>query len=268
MSLKVTFDSNIFQHVLRPHNFPGDSEINALQAINCALKNGNILGFIPETMADLEAIKRDDRASYFSSRTWKINTTTNVLPNDSTKVSASVSPDPNAHPGIQQILFDCFSEALDLGFKFLRCPRIGLPRPQFLQDQWFALESDRQSTRDRQERFFAAAREIEARGVGKAVVEKIGNSFVQAQGTHESWFEGLAYAQTKQDLKQVANAVSEWADGDAVATHIGYQNNLFCTRDKGVGAVNSVLNVANRTWLNSNYGVEFVTVSGLASRVL
>jgi hypothetical protein len=30
--------------------------------------------------------------------------------------------------------------------------------------------------------------------------------------------------------------VSEWADGDAVAAHIAYGNDIFCTQDQGKSA--------------------------------
>ncbi|MBB57560.1 MAG: hypothetical protein CMM42_10065 [Rhodospirillaceae bacterium] len=267
MTLKVTFDSNIFQHVLRPDKFPNDPELAAIQAIHDAIQKGDIQGFVAETMADLEAIKRDDRASYFSSSSAQSKASEDVLPDGSIKLSFSLSPDPNAHPGVHQILIDRFSEAIVLGFKFMRCPRIGLPRPQILQDQWFVVEADETSTKDRQDLFFSALRKIEARGVGKAVVETIGNSFVVTKGTQETWFEGLGYAQTPTEIKEVADAVGEWADGDSVAAHIGYQNSFFCTRDIGVGAGTSILNATNRTWLQSDYGVEFVSAHELAAKL-
>lgn len=267
MTLTVTFDSNIFQPVLRPDKFPNDPEISDIQAINDALRKGKIFGFIAETMADLEAIRRDDRAAYFSSCSPSTNVTETELSDGTVKLSFSVGPDLNAHPGIHQILVDRFSDALSIGIKFLRCPRISLPRPELLQDSWFVEEPDNKTKEARQDRFFSALREIEARDVGRSIAEQLGLSLNQTHSVNASWFEGLAHAQSKPEIKKVAEAVAEWADGDAVAAHIGYQNALFCTRDEGIGAGTSILDQANRKWLNSQFGVEFVTAPELASRL-
>lgn len=264
--MNVTFDSNVFQHVVRPDKFPNDPEAGALSQINASLSNKVIFGFISETMADLEAIRRDDRANYFSTCRPATSVAETELPDGSIKLSFSLGPDVNAHPGVHQILEDRFSEARILGFQFLRCPRIALPRPQLIKDDWFAAETDSQATKTRQEKFFSALRDIEANGVGIAVVKNLGNSLLSSHGATGSWFEGLALAQSKSELKEVANAVGEWADADSVAAHIAYGNDLFCTRDSGISAGTSILDSNHRAWLSSQYGVVFVDISDLAAR--
>jgi hypothetical protein len=63
----------------------------------------------------------------------------------------------------------------------------------------------------------------------------------------------------------VNRAIAEWADADSVAAHVGYGIDLFCTEDVGKSAgAPSVLDQANRTWLQATYGVKFVTISELA----
>jgi hypothetical protein len=58
----------------------------------------------------------------------------------------------------------------------------------------------------------------------------------------------------------VYKAVAEWADGDAIATHIAHRIGYFCTRDRGVGAgASSVLAPANRHALSEKFGMIFVT---------
>src|SRR5438132_1682584 len=61
------------------------------------------------------------------------------------------------------------------------------------------------------------------------------------------------------DLTKVGRAVAEWADGDSVAAHYGYANELFCTQDRAARAGRrSVMHPAQRSWLHRVYGVEFV----------
>jgi hypothetical protein len=148
----------------------------------------------------------------------------------------------------------------------MRCPRIGLPRPAAVQEDWFVIEKE-DVRAERQEKFFSTLHEIENRGVGRKVVEALGANLAQTQLRDVSWFEGLGLTHSQQELKQVADAVGEWADGDAVAAHVGYKNDLFCTRDAGISAGNSILGAANRAWLLATFGVVFVTPAELAGKL-
>jgi len=71
---------------------------------------------------------------------------------------------------------------------------------------------------------------------------------------------------TASDQKQINKLVAEWADGEAVACHIGYGNDVFCSYDKAgkTGQRRSVLNLANRQWLTETYGVRFMSLAELA----
>lgn len=264
---KVTFDSNVFQPIVRPDKFPNDGEVTALQAIHDALKAGKLVGFVAETQADLEAIKRNNRPAYFSGVKTDVNFTETDQPSGVIKLSMSIGPKENAHPGLHPILADRFTDALALGILFMRCPRIGLPRPIELQENWFAPEADDAARTRRHDTFCSALRAIEGKGVGRAKVKQLGDDLARKHGKNVPWFEGLGLASTPQEQKQVADGVGEWADGDAVAAHIGYENDLFCTRDKGVSAGTSILNTPNRDWLSSAYGIEFVTPAELAARL-
>jgi hypothetical protein len=131
--------------------------------------------------------------------------------------------------------------ALDLGMRILSAPRAGSTR--ILSPDVYASDAD-ESTR--LERYAAICAAIEARGLGYARMEKV----------------------AKSDSKQFARAVAEWADGDSVAAHHGYANDLFCTQDRAVKAGRqSVLHPAHRGWFRRVYGVEFVTLAELAKRI-
>jgi hypothetical protein len=54
------------------------------------------------------------------------------------------------------------------------------------------------------------------------------------------------------------------ADGDAVAAHIAFGNDYFCTEDQGKSARGaSIFDAANRAWLKATYAVKFVTMQEL-----
>jgi hypothetical protein len=131
--------------------------------------------------------------------------------------------------------------ALELGMRILSAPRAGSTR--ILDGDPYAQDADRET---RLTRYASIAAAIEARGLGYARVSKVAQS----------------------DSNQFARAVAEWADGDSVAAHHSYGNDLFCTQDRAVRAGrHSVLHPANRGWLRRVYAVEFVTIAELAQRL-
>ena len=64
----------------------------------------------------------------------------------------------------------------------------------------------------------------------------------------------------QQDEKRKAReAINEWADGEAIAAHVAYGNDLFCTQDEAKGAGSqSVFSSVHRKWLENEYGIVFV----------
>ncbi len=95
---------------------------------------------------------------------------------------------------------------------------------------------------------------IEQRGVGGAVLRSLQE---KAGGRAEDIEE-----------KEFARAVAEWADGDSVAAHVSYTNDVFCTEDQGRSAGGkSIFNEENRRWLSLTYDVRFATVAELANQI-
>ena len=107
------------------------------------------------------------------------------------------------------------------------------------------------------------------RGLGRARVVQLGLDYSNRDGASgEIWMQGIGRARDDTERKAVHKAINEWADGDAVAAHVGYGNDLFCTNDLGKGAgERSVLHPKNRAWLQSDYGIVFVTTLELAQRL-
>ena len=65
--LRVTFDTNVFERVLRLEEYSKHRQFEALQAIYSALKRGDIAGFVFEIAILLDGIQRKDRAAALSS---------------------------------------------------------------------------------------------------------------------------------------------------------------------------------------------------------
>ena len=109
------------------------------------------------------------------------------------------------------------------------------------------------------------ATEIAKHGVGHAVAVELGLQFSKRD---ELSFQRLGRAPSKRDRERVAEAVREWADGDSVAAHYGFGIDLFCSADCGKNVTGpSVLDGDHRKWLREGFGVQFVTLAELVTRV-
>ena len=144
MTCAVTFDTEVFQRVVWPHRFPGDPESEAFGEINAALAAGKIRGFIADPIANIEQIPKRNRPAYFGGLQAVVAGSETVLPDGTIKLSYAIKPDPTAHPGLPGILVDCIRNALTLGFRILRCPRIALPPAPELQQDWYADDANEQ----------------------------------------------------------------------------------------------------------------------------
>lgn len=137
--------------------------------------------------------------------------------------------------------------ALALGLRILNAPRNGCSRIDDSSADLYAQDADAEALATRLMRFESLAAAIEARGLGYAHMLKVARF-------------------SPSDTRKVARAVAEWADGDSVAAHYGYANDLFCTEDRAAKAGrNSVMHPAQRGWLRRAYGVEVVSIAELAA---
>jgi hypothetical protein len=100
-------------------------------------------------------------------------------------------------------------------------------------------------------------------------VIELAKSFSARDGAAGEWWpQGLERTRNAAERKKARSALNEWADGETLAAHVGYGNDLFCTDDRGgdLGA-RSVLHPDHRVWLSETHGVTFVTVAELAEHL-
>jgi len=270
--MRVTFDSNSWQPVIFPDKFAKDSRYADFLKIERAVRDGRIRGFISETVATLEAIKKVDRVSYFGGSVPKIDFHEEMVGNQ-IRIRVTMGPDNSRHPGLPGVLSDRLRAALALGIRLLRAPRLALARPAELRgSNLFAEETVEAEIAARNERSGEAVRAIEARGIGlaaaRAISERIKIRLGLSVPSNWAWSQYLARAADPGEELEIAKSIAEWADGDAVASHLAYRNDFFCTEDKGKSVgFPSVLDATNRAWLEATYGIKFVTVSGLAAMI-
>ena len=258
--MRITFDSNVWRIVASPDKFPNEKSIESFKKIRQAIIDGAILACLSETVFTLEAIKKQDRKEFFSSYKPKINFAEEEQ-NGAIKISMSIGPDKQHHPGNNRYLSSHLQDALSIGIKLLRCPRIsGVINPDI--EGCYFLTDDVVAIGKRQDDFATVGREIETQNAGIYHIKSIGHKYNSTK-----WIDGIRSAPDS-EKSNIAKAVAEWADGDSVAAHVAYGNTLFCTRDiaKSSGD-NSVLSQRNKEWMTEKYNVEFVTPEELAHKI-
>lgn len=266
--MRVTFDSNTYQRVADPSQFPADPSSAACHAIHAALRRGCIKGFLSETVATLEGIQKTRRGPYFASMEPECDVKEEKLPDGIIKLGIVVKPNDCLHPGLHPILIKWLNSASALGIKFMHAPRIGVPRPSELLRGVYDVEAGENQAAKRQSSFDKLAREIERRGAGIAVVKNIGTQINTRLGLAKPWFVSLDRPKDAQEENRIKKAIAEWADGDTVAAHYAYDNEYLCSEDIGQSAgTHTIFDATNRTWLETAYGLKFITLSELSAKL-
>jgi hypothetical protein len=259
----VTFDTNTVDKAARPERHPKDPAQADFQKVHDALKAGILRGLFCETVATLEGIQRVDRARVFGSTYLATRHSEPEVQADGGIVHrVNVEATQPGRRPLHEENARRLAVALRLGFRALPVPRIAMPRIDD-PDKRIYIYEDENAVSPRLDRFFEAARAIEARGFGMVPITKIAARLANRAGVTEPWYSSLDRADSAEE-KEISNAIAEWADGDTVAAHISFQVDYLCTGDRP-RARSSIFDPTERAWLAATYGVRFVTISELAA---
>ena len=233
------------------------------------MKAGTLKGYFSGTIATLEGIEKKDRTSVLGGTRVKSQMSHKVdeaTAQETININMTTEQDRKPLHEEQQRRIEA---ALKIGMRALKAPnRIGWIRIDDPDGSFFAPDADAKFT-DRMNRSMDVCTAIESRGLGYALVKSIANELAKRDNVvNEMPMQSLGRAKDVHDEGRVKRAVSEWADADSIAAHIGYGIDLLCTEDQGKGAgAPSILDSTNRAWLEATYCVKFVTLSELAGMI-
>ncbi|WP_156919949.1 hypothetical protein [Comamonas composti] len=279
MTLRVTFDTNVLDYACRPERFPKDHRQPQLCKVRDALASKRIQGFYPVTMLTIEGIMRKDRAEVLGSTKLRqgaeeLSVTRNAdLPDairaeangaDIETVTVNFTVEQSARKPLHPEVIARVKAAQALGLRVLKdVPRIGAFTINDPNNEFYLDNGDEKALADWTNKVHEVGRAIEHRGLGIAQVKALGQNLA-LQDPGSAWFQSLENAKDIHQERAVERAFGEWADGDAIASHIAYGIDVFCSSDVGnSNATNSVLDPANRAWLTTAYGVRFMTFDDL-----
>jgi hypothetical protein len=259
--IKVTFDTNTFDMATRPQVYAKDPNHADFVKVHEAVKDGRIEGFLCDAIVALEGIKVDDRAEVFGSTTLA----SHMAREGPETIHLNLRTEQPLRSPLHPKQAQRFGAALALGMKFLGAPRIGMSRVEVPNAEPYVHETEEELTA-RLDRFLNLAKAIEDRGLGSIQAQQLAKRLANAAQIMPSpWFKALGAARDIHETREVARAIAEWSDGDSIAAHYGYGNDIFCTGDKARPGRPSILDAANRAWLMTEFGVRFCTIRELAS---
>jgi hypothetical protein len=261
--LRVTFDTNTFDKVVRPSVYPNDPSYPDLVVVHEALKRGDVVGFISETIITLEGLGKDQRAVVLG--TTDLQRRTEQVSED--KFVITLTTEQAARQPLHPKQAERFVAAFDFGLRLLGTARIAMPR---VEGDFYAFELP-EALGERINRFHNIMRAIEARGLGLPRAMSIADRWADRAARNEPWYRVLSKAKDIHETREVGRAVAEWSDADSVGAHYAYDNNLFCTLDVAAGEGRrgdpAIFDTDNREWLSSNFGIKFGSITDLAKEV-
>jgi hypothetical protein len=251
---RITFDTNTAAKIVTAYRAKRDGNWTKYKdlpegSILTAIEDGHVVPFATNVSLDLEGIPNADRKAYFAAFGFVSSEESSTSP---TQYVFTLKAGSTHEVRIHDIQDRRYTDFVSLGGKFLNHPRVGQERLSRIVSEHMA-DDALFSVQERLDRTSAISREIESWGCGMAWIKALGHELDPAA----PWFQALAKATVDCD-ERVANAISEWADGDAVSAHYGYGNNVFCTNDRASGAgAASVFSAANRNRLSQEYALVF-----------
>jgi hypothetical protein len=241
--MRVSFDSMVWEKIFDPKE---DCECAPIRA---ALTARRLEGFICAAGFRIEAIKKQDRAAYFAKSYVDCRFEGIDVRDAVPYLKTSCGPDNTRHPGLPSEQAGKLKSALATGIQLLRGSNwTDLPEPREILDPAIYVLETSPAAHEREQRQIDVSDLIDARGVGRGAVAAVYNKAPVGE-------------------KRFSEACAEWADGELVAAHIAYQNNILCTNDFGRTARTSIFNLKNRSWLTTNYGVVFKTIYELLAEI-
>ena len=263
--MRVTFCTSTFGDVVAPGEDPRWDPA-ACQKVHDALKANHLRHSFAESLVALDAITRAQKVDAIGS--GRIVSSSEAIGPQAIilSVGAQWKLEP-MHPLFEERL----QRARELGMRALRGPvfiGVRLPMPDMGAD-FYHPDASVQEITARGDKANHVDAELAKRGIGRARAIRLGCEFSTRDGaTGEWWPQGLGRARNKTEKRKAREAINEWADGEAIAAHIAYGNDLFCTQDEAKSAGSqSVFSSDHRKWLAKEFGILFVTVAELAERL-
>lgn len=220
--MKVTFDSNVWESLVQ-----GNKDMNQIIDL---IKCGKIEPYICEIALSLESISKANRLPFH----LKYKPSTEFIEKQSTDkkyhYTIKLSPNNNAHPGLHPKLITGLTLAYKLGFKVLTMTNFGTVRNNEIPKDMLISFDKKDDFWSYADRLSECSKYIETLGAGAARYHELKAFLYNTGKKRDQITSEVNYS------KSFHKAVAEWVDGESLAAHYAYGNDIFCTNDRGRNA--------------------------------
>ncbi len=261
--IRVTFDSNVWEQAISTES---DKPVQ-YRKLRQEIQERKIEPYICEIALTLDSsIPKKNRPAFWQSYQPKMKTNILSIYNNELSVELSIAPDNLKHPGIHPKLQPKLIEAKKLGFKALRMTNIGtvrcleIPTDMLVPSDEMLQPNEEKEFHKYFERVSECSEFITNKGWGFAHYRNLQDRY-KLMGV--SVYDAPSKIPSEKH-RAFSESIAEWVDGDALAAHFGYQNDCFCTEDRGRNAGSqSVFYPENKTEVENAFGLKILSVSEL-----
>ncbi len=206
MTVKATFDSNVWRKVASPEKFANNPNIATFKAIHSSCKAGEIIGYLSETTFTLEQIKRTERLKWLLESQQITITESNPAPNV-IQITVSIGHSDGIKPAEVQMVKDHLEDAYELGIRLLRSKRFLGPSSPLLNDEkYFVKYSSDDEYHKQNNKNGEVSRALEAMGCGIRNLKSLGKA--NRENNTQNWLTGLSNLENS-DQDKVPEFVAE-----------------------------------------------------------
>lgn len=260
-TIKVTFDSNVWEEIVLPEKLAIHESKSDLEVIKSGITSNIVKPYISDVIFILESVTKLDRARFLQSfsLTRKIEDKgykgmVDGLSAYETAITLTADFD---HPGLNAPVTKAFKAARALGFQIIKVNRVAFPMLPL--ELYVPIEEANGGGKDLLEEF----RKL---NLGCAKAERLSQEYKRAHPEASNYPNVVAFALDERN--PISDLVGEWADGDALIAHYEHGLDYFCTFDRGQKAgAGSVLHESRREWLKEEFGIIVVLPAELAEIV-
>jgi len=257
--MNISFDSNVWEKVV----ISTDKEESGYSSLKKLITSKKIQPYICEIALSLESIAKVERLNFWQNYKPLIDckTTGCKLNNDgyiNVSKQITVSPNNEKHPGSHPKLKQKLDLANGLGFKVLRMTNASTVRNPEIPEKMLVNFKDKD--------FWEYAKKLAE--CSNFITEIKAGRYDYDTLKKEYGFQDLSTTQlmskTTQQEKKFYKAVREWVDGDSLAAHYAFGNDIFCTEDKAKSAgEQSVFSNKNITVVKSRFDINVLPVNAV-----
>jgi len=256
--MNITLDSNVWEKTVSSI----ETDENKYFQLKKLISSKKVKAYICEIALSLESITKKERATFWANYEPLFeNTTLGGTHNTDGSITIHnhfcFSPNNEKHPGLHQTLIEKLELANALNFKVLRMTNLGTIRTSEIPKEMLEDSRTIDDFWEYAQKLYDCAEYINEIKCGSYEYDK----FIDKHSYRGLSIPYLFKEMDAYNTKVFAKLIAEWVDGDSIAAHYAFGNDIFCTEDqaKSTGQ-KSVFSQCNVAHIKNKFGINILSI--------